>query len=244
MSETLIFPDWPTPPRIRACCATRRGGFSPPPWDSFNLSRNTGDAPETVDRNRALLRELARLPAEPAWLNQVHGNGVAKLPGALPAGVDAAWTEQAGVVCAVLTADCMPVLFCDRAGTRVAAAHAGWRGLAGGVLETTLDALNLPPEQTLAWLGPAIGSQAFEVGAEVREIFTQADPGADAAFVANRPGHFLADLYFLARRRLQQRGISAIYGGHWCTFRQADLFFSYRRDRVTGRMASLIWIEA
>ncbi|OZA28359.1 MAG: multi-copper polyphenol oxidoreductase [Hydrogenophilales bacterium 17-61-9] len=221
---------------------TREGGVSRPPWASFNLGDHVGDDPAHVAENRARLRR--QLPAEPDWLRQVHGATVVEV-GSGWVEADAAFTRQAGSVCAVLTADCLPVLFCDRAGSVVAAAHAGWRGLAGGVLEATVAAMRVPPGEVLAWMGAAIGPQAFEVGDEVRQAFIKQHPEAAVAFVSHpgaEPGKWLADIYQLARIRLNCAGVQAVYGGGRCTFNEADRFYSYRRDGVTGRMASLIWL--
>lgn len=241
-AETLIRPNWPAPPAVRACCTTRVGGVSKPPYASLNLGAHVGDEPDNVAANRARLRAAAKLPQAPHWLTQVHQTHSTALPAEADCEADAAYTRQAGEVCAILTADCLPVLFCDRAGTWVAAAHAGWRGLLGGVLESALG--SAPPGEILAWLGPAIGPQAFEVGAEVRAAFVAADPEDAAGFVpAERAGHYFANLYRLARLRLARRSVTAVYGGDFCTYQDAARFFSYRRDGVTGRMASLIWLE-
>ncbi|MFZ2974883.1 MAG: peptidoglycan editing factor PgeF [Ferribacterium limneticum] len=239
----LLVPDWPAPARVRSLQTLRGAGCSLAPWDSFNLGDHVGDDPAHVAANRAALRD--HLPAEPAWLKQVHGIATVnpkKSPKMKEA--DAAFTRDSGVVCAVMTADCLPVLFCDRAGTVVAAAHAGWRGLAAGVLEETMAQMAVPAGELLAWLGPAIGPSAFEVGDEVRAVFVAHDARAAQAFVVHGPGKWLADIYQLARQRLNAAGVSSISGGERCTFSQADDFFSYRRDGVTGRMASLIWLES
>ncbi|MGE5470864.1 MAG: peptidoglycan editing factor PgeF [Bacteroidota bacterium] len=239
----LLFPDWPAPAHVRAVQTLRTGGCSAAPWDSFNLGDHVGDAAAQVASNRAVLRR--QLPGEPLWLEQVHGTAVADADSS--AGrpqADAAIARQAGKVCAVMTADCLPVLFCDRAGTVVAAAHAGWRGLLAGVLETSLAKMAVPPGEILAWLGPAIGPASFEVGDEVRAAFVAHDPAATAAFRAHRSGKWLADIYTLARQRLDDAGVTSISGGGLCTVSDARRFFSYRRDGVTGRMATLIWLEA
>jgi len=239
-----IVPDWPAPARVRALISTRNGGVSAAPFDTLNLATHVGDDPAAVARNRERLRRRARLPAEPHWLEQVHGCAVADLDGsAAPRCADASVTSTPGEVCAVLTADCLPVLLCNREGTRVAAAHAGWRGLAGGVIEATVDAVGAEGRSVLAWLGPAIGPAAFEVGDEVRAAFVAHDPDAATAFVPNGHGRWLADIYRLARRRLDARGVGFVGGGGYCTITEADRFFSYRRDGHTGRMASLIWIQ-
>ena len=241
----IIVPDWPAPPGVRSAFTLRTGGVSVAPYDSLNLGASIGDSPETVAENRRRVREKLRLPAEPVWLEQVHGVEVVVLgdsPGLAPAG-DASVAWGAGYVCAIRVADCMPVLFAARDGSAVAAAHAGWRGLAGGVLEATVGRLDLPASQLIAWMGPAIGPAHFEVGDEVRAAFTATDLDASSAFVANARGRWQCDLYALARRRLTAIGISGIYGGGWCTFAEADRFFSYRRSGQCGRMAALIWIE-
>ncbi len=241
----LIFPEWPAPGNVRACATTRSGGVSLPPYDSLNLGDHVGDEPAAVAQNRQRLLEQLQLPAPPRWLRQVHGIEVARLAGALPQTpleADAAATAAPGVVCAVMTADCLPVLFCDRRGTVVAAAHAGWRGLLNGVLEATVAAMRVPGAEILAWLGPAIGPEAFEVGDEVRDAFISLASPAQPAFRPHGPGKWLADIYLLARHRLQGCGVTAISGGDYCTYRDAARFYSYRRDGRTGRMASLIWL--
>lgn len=239
----FILPDWPAPPNVKALSSTRRGGFSRTPFDSLNLGTHVGDDPQAVARNRASLRQ--HLPAEPLWLNQVHGKAAVDA-GRASAGTDAdaAIAQAPGPVCAIMTADCLPVLLCDEAGTVVGAAHAGWRGLCDGVLEVTVAAMSAAPERILAWLGPAIGPQAFEVGDEVRAAFLSHDARAVDAFRSGAAeGKWLADLYQLARQRLEACGITRIYGGEYCTFSEPERFFSYRRDGQTGRMASLIWLE-
>lgn len=241
MAETLI-PDWPAPPGVHALQTLRGGGCSPVPWDSFNLGDHVGDAPECVATNRRQLRQL--LPAEPLWLKQVHGNvavDAEKGPNFIAA--DASFARNSGVVCAVMTADCLPVLFCDRAGTVVAAAHAGWRGLQAGVLEQTITSMAVPPSEILAWLGPAIGPACFEVGDEVRAAFLDVSAQSETAFVAHQSGKWLADIYELARQCLNRCGVMAVNGGRFCTVSEESRYFSYRRDGITGRMASLIWLE-
>jgi len=239
----MLQPDWPAPAGVFSLMTTREGGVSCPPWDSFNLGDHVGDDAAHVAENRSRLR--LQLPAEPAWLKQIHGAIVVDA-GSDKLTADASVTRQAGCVCAVLTADCLPVLFCDRAGSVVAAAHAGWRGLANGVLEATVAAMQVLPGDVLAWMGAAIGPQAFEVGDEVRQVFIEQHPEAATAFVPHPSSSdstkWLADIYQLARIRLNHAGVHAIYGGGRCTFNEADRFFSYRRDGVTGRMASLIWL--
>jgi YfiH family protein len=236
-----IVPEWPAPAAVGARAPTRGGGVSSGPYSSLNLGEHVGDASAAVAENRARLTR--HLPSSPRWLTQVHGTTVVDA-GSLSAPVeaDASLTREAGVVCAVMTADCLPVLFCDRRGTVVAAAHAGWRGLAAGVLERTVVAMGAPPAEILAWLGPAIGPRAFEVGEEVREAFVADDAAAVSAFVANDRGRWQADLYALAHRRLAACGVSAVYGGGLCTFTDGARFFSFRRSPVTGRMATLVWL--
>lgn len=237
-------PDWPAPARIRAFSTSREGGVSRAPRDSFNLSDRVGDDAEHVAINRTRLTRWLALPREPAWLSQVHGARVIDASDSA-AGVeaDASVALIPDVVCAVLTADCLPVLFCDRAGSRVAAAHAGWRGLLAGVLEATITALEAPANEILAWFGPAIGPAAFEVGAEVRDAFVQRHADSARAFAPSPAGRWLADIYLLASLRLRARGVTHIYGGGLCTYSDNARFFSHRRNRDTGRMASLIWVS-
>jgi YfiH family protein len=236
-----IEPDWPAPRRVRALVTTRNGGVSRAPYASLNLGTRVGDDPEAVAENRA--RAGAALPSKPKWLHQVHGVDVVQAERAdADACADAAFTRARGVVCVIQVADCLPVLLCDREGTRVAAAHAGWRGLGAGVLERTVAALESAPEALLAWLGPAIGPRAFEVGVDVFDTFVAADSEAATAFQPLREGKWLADLYALARRRLARAGVSAVYGGGFCTAGDPARFFSHRRDRVTGRQAAFIWL--
>lgn len=240
LTQSLLTPDWPAPASVRACVTTRQGGVSLPPFDTFNLGDHVGDDPAAVAQNR--LRLSGEFHIQPAWLKQVHGLAVADADPSRVVEADASWTNRPGIACTVMTADCLPVLFCDQAGTQVAAAHAGWRGLAGGVLEATLDRLNVPPAQVLVWLGPAIGPQAFEVGLEVRDAFTAVHPEAARAFVdGERPGKLMADIYALARIRLAARGVTAVYGGGLCTVSD-ERFFSYRRTPQGGRFASLVWL--
>lgn len=238
---TWLTPDWPAPASVKACVTTRAGGVSLAPFDSLNLGDHVDDSPEAVAENRRRLTD--RFSIQPAWLQQVHGIVVADADPSRVVTADASWTATPGIACTAMTADCLPALFCDRAGTRVAAAHAGWRGLAAGVLEATLDSLAVPPEDVLVWLGPAIGPQAFEVGPEVREAFIQQLPETANAFVpSHNAGKFMADIYELARLRLAARGVTAVYGGGFCTLTDPR-FFSYRRSPRTGRFASLIWLE-
>ena len=247
MSPAWIVPDWPAPAGIHAASTLRVGGVSPPPWQALNLGTHVGDDAARVAENRRRLALTLGLPAEPAWLEQVHGRKVLPLDAPdLPAGrmADAAVTSRSERVLAVLTADCLPVLFCRHDGTRIGVAHAGWRGLAEGVLEAACAAMETPPGALLAWIGPAIGAAAYEVGPEVRAACLATDPGADACFVPGRPHHWLCDLPGLARRRLAALGLGAVHGGHWCTHSDAGRFFSHRRDggsNPTGRLATLIW---
>ncbi len=234
---------WPAPARVRTLVTTRDGGVSLAPYASLNLGQHVGDDPAAVAENRARLR--ACLPAEPFWLNQVHGIGVqeacADAPD-VPPDADAGFTRQPGVVCAVMTADCLPVLLTDRSGSVVAAAHAGWRGLCNGIIEATIARMAVPASDILAWLGPAIGPDAFEVGPEVRAAFMAHDPTAASAFAAIPDGKYLADIYLLARQRLNACGVTDVHGGDACTVTERERYFSYRRDGRTGRMASLIWL--
>ncbi|MHB1590058.1 MAG: peptidoglycan editing factor PgeF [Sulfuricella sp.] len=251
MNERGIIPDWPAPANVRALQTTRDGGVSVGAYASLNLGDHVGDDPVAVARNRALLR--ATLPADPVWLKQVHGNIVADAGRTVGVpDADAAVARKAGAICAVMTADCLPLLLCDEAGTVVAAAHAGWRGLAGGVVEATVKAMNVAPERLLVWLGPAIGPAAFEVGEEVRQAFMAHDPEAAKAFVPSPAlgtqhsglgtQKWLADIFLLARQRLALLGVKRVYGGGLCTFTDTQKFYSYRRDRATGRMATLAWL--
>jgi len=238
----LIIPDWPLPANLRAVQTTRAGGVSTGPWQSLNLALHTGDDPGAVQRNRNLLAAALEMPRLPMWPTQVHGTAVvdaAAMTGALKA--DAVVARAPGEVCSVQTADCLPVLFATLDGREVAAAHAGWRGLAGGVLEATLDALGYPPTAVTAWLGPAIGPEAFEVGPEVRAAFVGRDPEAAGAFTPGRGDRWFADIYHLARLRLERAGLREIHGGGRCTYAESETFFSYRRDGTCGRMAALIW---
>lgn len=237
MNDWLI-PDWPAPAGVKACVTTRAGGVSLAPFDSLNLGDHVEDSPEAVLENRRRL--TAAFAIQPAWLRQVHGVVVVEADPERIAEADGSWTGTPGIACTAMTADCLPALFCNKSGTRVAAAHAGWRGLAAGVLEAAADSLDAAPADVLVWLGPAIGPKAFEVGPEVREAFMQQHPQTAQAFVpSHNPGKFLADIYQLARLRLAARGITAVYGGGLCTVTDPR-FFSYRRSPRTGRFASLI----
>jgi YfiH family protein len=245
MSVNWLEPEWPAPAGVRALSTFRSGGVSLARYASLNLGGHVGDLPGAVAENRRRLRAAVGLPAEPVWLAQVHGTHVIDLDVAadFDASADAVFTQRRGRVCAILTADCLPLLFAADSGDLVAAAHAGWRGLAGGVIEATVKALRVAPERLMAWLGPAIGSGHFEIGAEVREALLGGDSGAEAAFAPNTRGRFMADLWLLARRRLAALGVERIYGGGQCTFGQGEQYFSHRRDGVTGRQATLIWLD-
>jgi YfiH family protein len=247
--QHLIIPDWPAPKNVRALQTTRIGGFSSTPFDSLNLGDHVGDAPLTVARNRMALGSI--FPSEPVWLEQVHGTVVADAgQTSCRPQADASVSSHAGAVCVVMTADCLPVLLCTERGDGVAAVHAGWRGLCDGVIEHTVRAMNVPPESLMAWLGPAIGPLAFEVGEEVRAAFVERQKEASAAFVPVNSGgisgggnKWFADIFHLARQRLLELGITRIYGGGLCTYTDPKRFFSYRRQGTTGRMGSFIWIE-
>jgi YfiH family protein len=242
LREHLIIPDWPAPANVRSLQTTRAGGISSVPYDSLNLGDHVGDAPLAVQRNRMQLNSL--LPSEPVWLNQVHGTTVANADRAscLPQ-ADACIARHRAAVCAVMTADCLPVLLCDTQGSVVGVAHAGWKGLAAGVIEATVKSMDVAPETVMAWLGPAISRDAFEVGDEVRAAFVAVQPQAASAFVAGKSGKWFADLYALARLRLNALGITRVYGGGSCTFGERERYYSYRRDGATGRMGTFIWLE-
>lgn len=232
--------DWPAPGFIKAGTTTRQGGASHAPYESFNLATHVGDDPAAVMKNRA---ELS-LPADPQWLEQVHSTEAVLLPSkqhVLKA--DASFTTSKNIVCAVMTADCLPLLITDQDGSCVAAIHAGWRGLCNGIVEATINKLPVAAEQLLVWLGPAIGPDVYEVGQEVYDAFTSDNEEARQAFVPASEGHWLFDIYRLARMRLIKLGVMQIFGGDHCTFTEKEHFFSYRRDGITGRMASLIWID-
>ncbi len=240
MLQQAIVPQWPAPARVCALQTSRHGGTSLSPYDSLNLGTHVGDAAACVAANRQLLQAV--LPGKPLWLQQVHGTVVVEAEQGGQPNADASIAREAGVVCAVLTADCLPLLLCDDAGSVVGAVHAGWRGLAAGVIEAAVHAMEVAPTEVMAWLGPAIGPQAFEVGENVRAAFLQHDRAADSAFVP-RADKYLADLYLLARQRLEELGIKRIYGGEFCTYTDSGRFYSYRRDGQTGRMASMIWLS-
>lgn len=245
MREATITPDWPAPARVHALTTTRLlPGNSRPPFEAFNLGLRSGEDEATVRANRDLLIRAFALPTPPRWMQQVHGDRVLRMTHEVPVGepqADAAFTSEPGVVLAIQTADCLPILLCAEDGSEIAAVHAGWRGLAGGVVEACVRRLSTPPEHLLAWLGPAIGPASYEVGDEVRAAFVAHDATAAQAFAATRPGHWHCDLYTLARQRLGALGVTRVFGGGFDTFADAR-FYSYRRDGArSGRIASLIW---
>jgi polyphenol oxidase len=255
-NKNIIFANWPAPKNVRAFTTLRYGmGVSKPPFDTFNLGNRYsahGDAPDAVEKNRAQLVQIFALPNLPHWLKQVHGVEVLRFDRA-PKNTgdflqdeptaDASVTSQKKCVLSILTADCMPVLFCNADGSEVAGAHAGWRGLADGVLENTVRAMASRPSALMAWLGPAAGPLAYEIGVDVRDAFLQHDKNSDKAFTPTRENHWHVDLYALARMRLQSVGVERIYGGEHCTITEKAYFFSHRRDKRSGRMASIIWFE-
>ena len=238
-----IEPDWPAPARVRALSTTRDGGVSQGVFAGLNLGAHVGDEVARVEANRARLQQAAQIPGSLNWLNQVHGTAVHQVSNQYDVvpDADAACAHEAGLACIVMTADCLPLLLCDKAGTQVAAVHAGWRGLCDGVIEATLAHFTKPAE-VLVYLGPAISQSAFEVGPEVRAAFISHSAQAEQAFISGNNNKWQADLYLLAKQRLQACGVQHIYGGQYCTYQQTELFFSYRRDGQTGRMASSIWL--
>jgi len=243
MSTTGFAPDWPAPPWVHALQTERTGGVSSGIYASLNLGTHVGDAPADVAKNRRRLVRAGRLPDEPVWLEQVHGTRIVDLDRGWSGPADGAVTGRAGVVCAVMTADCLPVLLAARSTRRIGVAHAGWRGLAAGILPAAIAALAVDPADIVAWLGPAIGAAVYEVGDEVRAEFTSADPAAAAGFAPSPRGRWLADLAGLARRSLIAAGVAAVHGGELCTYTEADRFFSHRRAAPCGRMATLIWMD-
>jgi YfiH family protein len=243
--QTLEFikPEWKAPPRVKALCTTRYGGFSKSPYHSFNLALHVGDDDESVLRNRELLCDTLDILTEPCWLEQTHSTRVVNLEKDSNRLADAAITRQADTIAAVMTADCLPILLCNRAGTEVAAIHAGWRGLSDGVIEETVVDMQSPPEDLFAWIGPGISQQCFEVGDEVRDFFLSKNNSAEGRFIGNRPAHWLCDLSGLASDTLTRLEVTEIGGPKYCSYGDESLFFSYRRNAITGRMASLIWID-
>ena len=238
----MISPDWPAPARVKAVTTERGGGVSRGCYASLNLGTQVGDDPDSIAGNRRVLAAELELPEEPCWLEQAHGATVVELDSGPPAAADGAVTSSVARVCAVLSADCLPVLLSSTTAARIGVAHAGWRGLASGVLPAAVAAMGGDPGDLLAWLGPAIGPAAYEVGAEVRTVFVAADAGADACFTPNARGRWQADLYGLARRSLAAAGVNAIYGGNFCTYSETERFYSHRREAPCGRMATLIWL--
>jgi hypothetical protein len=243
MTALGIAADWPAPQHVRARVSCRSGGISTGPYASLNLALHVGDDREAVRENRRRLAAAWGLPAEPRWLEQIHGTKVADLDAGASGPADGAVTSRAGVVCTIMTADCLPVLLTDRRGTRVGAAHAGWRGLAAGILPAVVAAMRVPAADLIAWLGPAIGREAYEVGDEVRAAFLARDAGAGAAFTRNARGRWQADLYALARSSLAAAGVEAVHGGGRCTFTEPASFYSHRREAPCGRNACMIWLE-
>jgi hypothetical protein len=238
-----LTPDWPAPACVRALSTQRGGGVSAAPYESLNLGAHVGDLPAAVAENRRRLAAAAGVPEEPHWLRQVHGARVLDLDRDEQGDADASVARRSGRVCAILTADCLPVLLAEESGEAVGAAHAGWRGLAAGVIEAAVSALSVPPQRLLAWLGPAIGPGHFEVGPEVRDSLLAADRRAEHCILRNPRGRYMADLYGLARSRLRSLGVQRVYGGGECTYAQVDRYFSHRRDAPTGRQATLIWLD-
>ena len=243
-NNAFLYPDWPAPANVKAVATTRLGGISAPPFDSLNLGKYTADDPTHVLANRRHLLTSLELTREPAWLKQVHGNRVIDAVSIVSEEkADASYSHQPGPICVVMAADCLPVLICDQQGSCVAAIHAGWRGLAEQVIAACIACLKPSASQLMAWLGPAIGPQAFEVGPEVREVFLTQDARYQSCFQPHQGDRWLADIYALARQQLTELGITAVYGGHWCTMTEYERFFSYRRNHdQSGRMATLIWL--
>lgn len=243
MTVEWLTPDWPAPTNVRALATLRSGGASSGAYSSLNLATHVGDDRETVLHNRASLRAAAQLPAEPMWLEQVHGIQVwtGGASGQTPT-ADASVARTPQQICTILTADCLPVLFCDLEGTCVGAAHAGWKGLAGGVLDATVKAMRVDPLSLMAWLGPAIEQEAFEVGPEVHDAFLARTSEHQSAFQVNERGRWQADIYRLARTELAKLGVARIFGGGFKSYADSDRFYSYRRDKITGRMATMVWL--
>jgi YfiH family protein len=242
----FFIPDWPAPDSVRAIQTTRGGGCSEGSYESFNLGDHVGDDPLNVARNREQLLEVAALPSQPAWLQQVHGVSIVQAGDfASPPEADVAWSDERGVVCTVLTADCLPLLVCDRTGSHVAAVHSGWRGMSAGVIESAIGQLfkrGVKADDLLVWLGPAIGPDAYEIDAPVYDAFLAREPACETAFKVSRPGHWHLDLYKAARILLARTGVQAVYGGNYCTHSD-EQFFSHRREAPCGRQASLIWLQ-
>lgn len=245
MSHSLIYPDWPAPSTIKTASTTRLGGFSSSPFDGFNLALHVGDAVSKVNKNRHLLNKTIPLPESPRWLNQIHGTHVCSASDWQEGDeADAIVSNTINQVCAIMTADCLPILLCNQQGDWIAAIHAGWRSLATGIIEKTVRKYKQPTQDIMVWLGPAIGPTQFEVGNDVFQAFCQHSEQAQSAFQQTDPDHYLADIYLLATLQLNKLGVDTIYGGAYCTVSDSNRFFSYRRDGITGRMASMIWITA
>jgi purine-nucleoside/S-methyl-5'-thioadenosine phosphorylase / adenosine deaminase len=243
-SDDLIIPNWPAPNNIKAISTTRQGGFSQHPYKQLNLGSHVGDAPHLVSQNREYIIQSANLPEEPRWLEQVHGTTIIDSQyWQQNIKADAIFSQHTGHVCTVMTADCLPILLCNNQGDTIAAIHAGWRGLAAGIIEKTLQTFSCEPSEIMAWLGPAIGPSQFEVGLEVYELFAANNLIAREAFKIKDPQHYLADITLLARQRLEKNNVPKVFGGDYCTVSEKERFFSYRRDGITGRMASMIWIS-
>jgi len=239
-------PEWPAPGSIEAICTTRQNGHSLSPFDSFNLANHVGDNDKQVADNRGELMRVLKLPSQPCWLSQTHSTRVAYLhgSGSYEADSDSAVTREINKIAVVMTADCLPILLCNRIGSEVAAIHAGWRGLVDGIIENTLDKLDSDPAQLLAWVGPAISQSRFEVSREVFDLFVEKDIRSGDYFSSNRPGHWLCNLPGLAEQHLRQQGLTDIFQSGLCSFDDASRFYSYRRSKITGRMACLIWINS
>lgn len=239
----ILIPDWPAPKHIKAFSTTRLNGFSQSPYDSFNLAYSVGDEIENVYQNREYLKKTLNLPSDPLWLSQIHSTVIYNVDQeTMPKNADGSYTTCHNKICVVMTADCLPILLCDVSGTQIAAVHAGWRGLADGVIESALDCFNHNHKNIIAWIGPGIGLKYYEVGDDVRNKFLEINSDFNKAFQAHKQAKWLANMNLLARMRLEKAGVSAIFSENLCTFADAERFFSYRRDGITGRMASLIWI--
>ena len=243
-SIEFIRANWSAPPQVKALCTTRIGGSSQHPYQSFNLAAHVGDNDKCVQRNREFLFNSLDLPAEPCWLEQTHSTRVVNLENESSRSADAAITRKSDTIAVVMTADCLPILLCNRGGSEVAAIHAGWRGLADGIIEATVNDMKSPASELIAWIGPAISQQCFEVGDEVRDIFIAKQQNHESHFIANRAAHWLCDLPALAADTLSRLGVAEINRSEYCNFSDESLFFSYRRNTTTGRMASLIWIDS
>ena len=239
-----IAADWPVPEHVHAGSTTRRGGISQPPYDSLNLAAHVGDKDKNVVHNRQLMINELKLPAEPAWLEQQHGRDIVDAAAYKKRRADGAYTNITRLVCVVLTADCLPLLICDRDGDEIAAIHIGWRGYTKNIITAAIKTFRQHPENLLAWIGPCICAKHYEVGKEVRQACMSVSTASANAFTPSRKDHWFADIQLLVRLQLQEQGLDNIFGGQYCTYRDKDLFYSYRRDRVTGRTASMIWMDS